>query len=107
MKIEKLEAIRGFVAIYIVFHHFIAFNHLQDRSLTLKLVFMHPQEAVLVFFLLSGFVIYLSAASSQQLTFYQYIKKRFARIYPITIAAFLISTIIWLINGYSLTGNDL
>src|ERR1700761_7849302 len=107
MKIEKLEAVRGFVAIYIVFHHVVAFNHLQDHHIILKLLFMHPQEAVLVFFLLSGFVIYLSVVNRKSLTFYSYIKKRFVRIYPITIAAFAISTAIFFINGYHFTLNDL
>ncbi|WP_018610870.1 acyltransferase family protein [Segetibacter koreensis] len=107
MKIEKLEAIRGFVAIYIVLHHIVAFNHLQNEHLVLKLIFMHPQEAVLLFFLLSGFVIYLSAANSKNLSFYKYIKKRFVRIYPITLAALAISTIIFLINGGRLTFFDL
>jgi len=107
MKIEKLEAIRGFVAIYIVFHHLVSFYDLYHHSQVLKLLFMHPQEAVLVFFLLSGFVIYVSAAGTKDLTFFKYIKKRFVRIYPITVAAFLISTLIFLINGYHFTGVDL
>lgn len=107
MKIEKLEAIRGFVAVYIVFHHIVAFNHLQDRHLFVRLLFMHPQEAVLVFFLLSGFVIYLSAVKSRELSFSAYLKKRFLRIYPITITAFLISTVIYLINGHQLVIGDL
>ncbi len=106
IKIEKLEAIRGFVAIYIVFHHIVTFNKLEDRYVVLKLIFMHPQEAVLLFFLLSGFVIYLSVANNKTLTFYQYIKKRFVRIFPITIVAFFISSVIFLINGYHFTFQD-
>lgn len=106
MKIKKLEAIRGLVAIYIVFHHMVTFNKLQDTSLPLKLIFMHPQEAVLLFFLMSGFVIFLSAVNSRNFTFAQYFKKRFVRIYPITIAACLISTFIFLINCYQFTSLD-
>src|SRR5947199_2260851 len=106
MKIEKLESIRGFVALYIVLHHIVSFNQLQNKSFVIKLIFMHPQEAVLVFFLLSGFVIYISAVRSQSLTFYGYIKKRFIRIYPIAIAAFAISTIVYLINGNKLGHDD-
>lgn len=106
MKIEKLEAIRGVVAIYIVFHHMVIFNKLQNKYFLLRLIFMHPQEAVLLFFLLSGFVIYLSAVSSRNLTFATYFKKRFVRIYPITLAAFLISTIIFFINRYQFTAAD-
>ena len=107
MKIKKLEAIRGLVAIYIVFHHIVMFNHLQDNYLLLKIIFMHPQEAVLLFFLLSGFVIYLSAASSRNLTFVTYFTKRFVRIYPILLATLLISTAIFFINRYLFTVSDI
>ncbi|MDB5137162.1 MAG: acyltransferase [Mucilaginibacter sp.] len=106
MKIEKLEAIRGFVAIYIVFHHIVSFYGLYNQNKALKLIFMHPQEAVMIFFLLSGFVIYVSTVNNKEITFYKYIKKRFVRIYPITVAAFLISTLIFFINGYDFTTVD-
>jgi peptidoglycan/LPS O-acetylase OafA/YrhL len=107
VRIEKLEAMRGLAAIYIVFHHIIAFNHLEQRNFVLKLIFMHPQEAVLVFFMLSGFVVFLSAERSGNLTFRNYFKKRFVRIYPTTITAFVMSIILFSFNRYHFTINDL
>jgi peptidoglycan/LPS O-acetylase OafA/YrhL len=60
---------------------------------------MHPEEAVLIFFLLSGFVIYISSAKHADLTFSNYIKRRFVRIFPITICAFILSTIVFCFNN--------
>ncbi len=108
MKIEKLEAIRGFAAIYVVIHHFIGYSILKSSLHPLvRLPFRFGQEAVILFFLLSGFVIYLSVYNKPNLTFKAYFMKRFVRIYPILLVSFLISILIALSNNYSFTLNDL
>ena len=101
MKVVKLEAIRGFVAIYVVIHHLILFTTIYSTTPKfLKLLFRFGREAVLIFFLLSGFVICLSMQKNKKDNFYQYFKKRFLRIYPILIMTFLLSTIVFWLNDY-------
>ncbi|MCF0058320.1 acyltransferase [Dyadobacter sp. CY356] len=98
MKIGKLESIRGFVALYVMLTHFIQFYKTDKTPKILISFFYHAQEAVLVFFLLSGFVIYLSFYNNGNITFYDYAKKRWLRIFPITIASFILSIAVLLCN---------
>lgn len=99
MKISKLESIRGFVALYVMLVHFIQIYKTDKTSKLLISIFYHGQEAVLVFFLLSGFVIYLSFHNNGNITFYHYIKKRWLRIFPITLVSFIISMVVAIINN--------
>lgn len=108
MKVIKLEAIRGFVAIYVVIHHLILFTPAYDTTPEfLKFLFRFGREAVLVFFLLSGFVICLSMRRNDEDNFYQYFKKRFLRIYPILIMTFLLSALVFWLNGYQFSFADI
>jgi peptidoglycan/LPS O-acetylase OafA/YrhL len=80
-RLEKLESIRGFAAAYVFLAH-----TLTVRLLQLPLIF--AQEAVMLFFILSGFVIYYSTfASGRPFSLRDYSFRRVRRIYPI----FLIS----------------
>lgn len=97
--IKKLEAIRGFAALYVFIHHLIGFTDIKDKiSPMLRFPFRFGQEGVIVFFLLSGFVIYYSNYTKQD-TFIQYIKKRLTRIYPIFFVSLIISWIVFYLNG--------
>jgi peptidoglycan/LPS O-acetylase OafA/YrhL len=108
MKIEKLEAIRGFAALYVVIHHFIGYTVLKTNLPALvRLPFRAGQEAVIVFFLLSGFVICLSSHRGSHMSFKTYFLKRAVRIYPIAIAAFILSTIVIIFNQDKLSLFDL
>ncbi|SMC96006.1 acyltransferase family protein [Pedobacter africanus] len=107
MKVVKLEAIRGFVAFYVVIHHLILFTPLYSSTPEfLKLLFRFGREAVLIFFLLSGFVICLSMQKNGKDSFYRYFKKRFLRIYPILLMTFLLSTVVFWANGYQFSFTD-
>jgi peptidoglycan/LPS O-acetylase OafA/YrhL len=107
MIIKKLEAIRGGAALYVVIHHFIGYSVLKSHLPPLvRLPFRFGQEAVILFFLLSGFVIYLSAIRSSDKNFKRYFLKRFVRIYPILLATLLLSIIVALINQSTLSNND-
>jgi peptidoglycan/LPS O-acetylase OafA/YrhL len=106
MRIEKLESIRGFVALYVVIHHYIYFTALQSKLPPVILFFFKfSQEAVITFFLMSGFVIYI-ATVKKQISFKQYFQKRFFRIFPIAICALLLSALIAFANGEKLTKTD-
>ena len=79
-KLHKLEAIRGFVALYVVMYHLFA-TKLMIAGINFNFLFKFGQEAVIVFFLLSGFVIEYSFSRSSDKSFRIYFLKRFLRIY--------------------------
>jgi peptidoglycan/LPS O-acetylase OafA/YrhL len=56
--LHQLDSLRGFAAAYVVVHH----AHLAPQSAFGNLLFF-GQEAVILFFLLSGFVIHYSTHS--------------------------------------------
>lgn len=95
-KLEKLEALRGFAAVYVVF------SHLFDQSLyffniNFAFLFKFGQEAVMIFFILSGFVIHYSFKTSRDKSFQTYFEKRFFRIYVPLIIVLLTS---WILHYY-------
>lgn len=105
--IKKLEALRGFAAIYVLLHHIVGFTELKNYLSPLaRLPFRFGQEAVILFFLLSGFVIHFSAYN-KRLQFKDFILKRVKRIYPIYLFSMLVAIIIFNLNGYSFSIKDL
>jgi peptidoglycan/LPS O-acetylase OafA/YrhL len=82
-----IEALRGFAAIFVVWHHITVFGYLLDPTYTLDYpLFYGPSGhfCVLIFFVLSGYVIGLS--TKKPLTWAtsgEYLKKRLVRLYPI------------------------
>lgn len=79
-KLEKLEAIRGFAALYVVFHHLFA-SGLVIGGINFSFLFRFGQEAVILFFILSGFVISYSFEKAKDKRFSLFFTKRFIRIY--------------------------
>lgn len=80
MKLSKLESIRGFAALYVVFHHLFA-SKLIICGYNFSFLFRFGQEAVILFFILSGFVISYSYQRSSDKSVKLFISKRFLRIY--------------------------
>lgn len=90
-KIEKLEALRGFAALYVVFHHMRLYQYSKLGYLTSQ-----GQAAVMLFFVLSGFVIFLSVfkySDGKNFESRPYLVKRFRRIYPVLIVALALAYI--------------
>jgi peptidoglycan/LPS O-acetylase OafA/YrhL len=83
----SLDALRGLAAIYVVFHHTVAWRG------GLFVVFSFGQEAVIVFFLLSGFVIFSNENHRTQ-NIGNYLMRRLIRIYPMLLVAMLISSVL-------------
>ena len=83
MKLWRLEAVRGAAAAYVAFGH-----------ITQAPIFRFGQEAVIVFFLLSGFVIEYSCSNKLAFGFKAYFKRRFIRIYSVLICLFLVAALI-------------
>ena len=100
-----LNATRAFAAIYVVIHHVsVQFNF----SPLADLPFRFGQEAVILFFLLSGFVVHTNERN-RALHPTGYYARRIRRIYPVLIAAMLITAAVMADNGslgthFTLTG---
>jgi len=80
-KLNKLEAIRGIAALYVVFHHSFFSEDFKILGHNLSFLFKFGQEAVILFFLMSGFVIGYSFDRSKDKSFESYFQKRFYRIF--------------------------
>lgn len=95
----QLDAVRGAAALYI------AIGHLCRAQLpghpVLQLLLSFGQEAVMVFFLLSGFVIHWSVSPNAGLSFGRYLRQRALRIYPLFLLTLLLTGLIglWLHTG--------
>lgn len=96
--LKQLDALRGGAAFYVVLHHFVDGLDFIPNSLK-KMFFSFGQEAVMLFFLLSGFVIYWSVEHSFNITFKSYLIKRFRRIYFPFVIALIVSMIIIYLKG--------
>ena len=89
-KLEKLEMLRGFAALYVFAGHFLLTRVFQKEG-GAGLVFRFGQEAVMLFFIISGFVIYYSTAKHGDRAFLPYLVRRATRIFPIYFLALALS----------------
>lgn len=88
-RFSVLESLRGLAAIYVLMGHFV---NLTLHNPSWGFIFRFSQEAVILFFLLSGFVIYYSTFSrSSDLNLKDYFIKRVRRIYPLFIISLFFS----------------
>lgn len=110
-RLDKLEGLRGFAAFYVFLGHLLL-GRLHVKESALGFAFRFGQEAVMLFFLLSGFVIYYAHSKQNDRSFRAYFIKRAKRIYPIFILALLVaylskvaSTHSWSMEWRALLGN--
>lgn len=86
-RLDKLEALRGVAALYVLVHHFV---HSRNELASLQPYFILGQFSLLLFFILSGFVIHYSVQSKEKTVGWgEFVLARFRRIYPIFILAML------------------
>jgi peptidoglycan/LPS O-acetylase OafA/YrhL len=83
-RFHELDSLRGVAALTVVFHHFSricpeSFTHLLIRTPLRLLVAGH--QAVILFFLLSGFVLTLPYKKKTRLSYAPFLLKRVCRIY--------------------------
>ncbi len=107
-RIESLDSLRGVSAlIVVIFHCLIAFvlfadalnfhfanDFIEFLTLSPLKIFWSGNEAVLLFFVLSGFVLFLPVMNNKQQRYSVYITKRFFRIYIPYIVLMAVSTIL-------------
>jgi peptidoglycan/LPS O-acetylase OafA/YrhL len=113
---KKLDAIRGATCFYILIHNLIYGLHsLNLTPVWTKILFAAGQEAVIVFFILSGFLVRISLFRHPDLSFCKYLIKRFRRIYFPLVISMVISVLIlaWKgilldqLSGFDIIGNFL
>lgn len=84
-----LDAVRGLAALEVVAHHLVSVNA-YGGPVVLRDVFAFGQEAVMVFFLLSGFVVYANEFDRRG-GVGAYLFRRLRRIYPPLVLALVLS----------------
>ena len=104
-RIYFLELLRSIAAIYVFVYHVL--QRLHNDTMFSKIFFSFGQEAVILFFVLSGFVIYYSQKlKTNKLKPDIYILARFLRIYPVFLFALLISYLSVCVNMGSFVSFD-
>lgn len=99
-KILAIEAIRGFAAIYVVLGHIVLLFQPQqfypNKSFLIKTLFGYGHEAVILFFIVSGFSIHYSSSCNLRSwkSIKDYLFKRFRRIYPLFFISLLFALIV-------------
>jgi peptidoglycan/LPS O-acetylase OafA/YrhL len=91
-RLQRLEAARGFAAMYVVAHHWT--YGLIVGGLNLGILFRFGQEAVVLFFLLSGFVIHYAQQQQKSRTATRYYFDRAVRIFTPLVCVLAISYLI-------------
>lgn len=88
-RLAGLEALRGSAALYVFMHHLDPLQGTRFHAL-----FHYGQEAVMLFFVLSGFVIYYASTKpGASVGLWQYLSSRTLRIFPIFIASLTIAAL--------------
>lgn len=95
-----IETLRGLAAFYVFIGHAVM-SMVKPEGL-MAIPFKFGGEAVILFFLISGFTVTYSTAISKNKYFIEYFRKRFIRIYPI----FLLSLILALIINFNDNGGN-
>lgn len=101
-RIVVVEAVRGFAASYVLV------GHLFPHTAGWTVLFRFGQEAVIIFFVLSGFVIMHSTLAHPDKSFHGYLARRVVRIYPIFLMALALSYALsatWTLDAGALIGN--
>lgn len=95
--VYALDFLRAVSALYVIVHH-IAIHRSWIHDPKFGILFKFGQEAVIVFFLLSGFVIF-SSENVRALRPRGYYIRRLRRLYPSLIFSMIISSIVLIDNG--------
>jgi peptidoglycan/LPS O-acetylase OafA/YrhL len=102
-RFRSLDAFRGLAALVVVVHHAILSlpDGLRSQLSSIELPFaMGGRFAVMLFFVLSGFVLSLPYFAGKNLPYGAYLVRRFSRLYPPFAFAVLISALLcWLLGG--------
>ena len=105
-RLEKLESVRGFAALYVVFFHVFP-QKIYLFGINVGTIFRFGPEAVIVFFVLSGFVIKYTYEKSKDKSFKYYFIRRFLRLYIPLFFVFLLGYLLKCFHENSLANPEL
>lgn len=96
VEIRSLTGLRGIAAIYVMLYHYFAGQAFSNPATT---ILAHGYLAVDLFFVLSGFVMALNyggmfEASWSARTYWQFLGRRIARVYPLYLALTLVAAVL-------------
>jgi peptidoglycan/LPS O-acetylase OafA/YrhL len=87
----ELDSLRGIAAVTVVFGHFLSIYQLAHWQAVFNAsplrVLTAAHEAVIIFFLLSGFVLAIPFSKKQKISYFEYLVKRICRIWIPYVAA--------------------
>jgi peptidoglycan/LPS O-acetylase OafA/YrhL len=92
-KLDKLEALRGFAAIYVVLFHSLP-QKFYLFGINVGVLFRFGPESVILFFILSGFVIKFTYEKSRNKSFKNYFIRRFVRLYAPLLIIFILAYVL-------------
>jgi peptidoglycan/LPS O-acetylase OafA/YrhL len=103
-KILTIEAIRGFAAIYVLLGHIVLlyqpYSFVPMFEFPIKILFGYGHEAVILFFIVSGFSIHFSTSNIDFIKkgcLNDYLFKRFRRLYPLFAISIILSFVVMFI----------
>ena len=105
-KLEKLEALRGFAALYVVLFHALP-QKIYFFGINFGILFRFGPESVILFFILSGFVIKYTYEKSRDKSFWHYFLRRFIRLYIPLIFIFILGYVLKSIQEGDLANPEL
>lgn len=107
-KLQKLEAIRGLAAIYVLFYHIYGQCYptasIMVGDYNILRLLLYGNQAVMIFFILSGFVIHYSFSQAKDRSFKLFFFKRFTRIFIPLFIVFVCTAVLQLYQDRELTG---
>jgi peptidoglycan/LPS O-acetylase OafA/YrhL len=90
MRIEQITFTRFLAAFSIVIFHY-GLKIFPFNNEIISFIFKNANIGVSYFFLLSGFVMIIAYANKSKLKFFEFVKNRFARIYPVYLLAIILT----------------
>jgi peptidoglycan/LPS O-acetylase OafA/YrhL len=91
-KLQTIQVLRAIACIYVMLSHLFLYFKSLFPGTVLASLFVNGYSGVDIFFVISGFVIYISTKGTKPgvIAFISYLKKRFVRIFPIYWIAFIL-----------------
>jgi len=105
-KLDKLEALRGFAAIYVVLFHSLP-QKFYLFGIDVGVLFRFGPESVILFFILSGFVIKFTYEKSRNKSFKNYFIRRFVRLYAPLLIIFILGYVLKCIEEGAMANPEL
>lgn len=96
-RVAAFDALRGILALWVVLHHAVVYTALDLDAFPARILVRHGQEAVIAFFVLSGYAI-CTLLLGHSRGFLPFMAERVARIFPVYLVVLLFGTACWFLH---------